>query len=65
VKPEDENQGILSIASKSQIKNEMILTYNSTPFTIIMAEIEMKFLRKIYKIFIQYLFINKGTAKKG
>jgi len=37
----DENIG--SIPPKSQLKQEMIINYNSTPFTNVMAEIEMKF----------------------
>lgn len=31
-----------TIPGKSQIKHEMVINYNSTPFTLIMAEIEMK-----------------------
>lgn len=37
---ETENQQ--TILAKSQIKHEMIISFNSIPSTIIMAEIEMK-----------------------
>ena len=42
----DEND-VATIAPKSQIKHEMIINYNSTPLTIIMAEIEMKYYKDI------------------
>ena len=42
LKNEEMSDETMNIPAKSQIKHEMIISYNSTPFTIIMGEIEIK-----------------------
>lgn len=54
------SENLPTIPGKSQIKHELIIGYNSTPLTIIMAEIELKF---FYNLKHNYFFLTEQIMR--